>query len=165
MMGAGKSTSAKKLAHALDWDVIDLDRFIEQEQGSSIAEIFMRDGEEGFRKLEQQALEKVIVQEEVIVSVGGGAPCFLGNDDLMKAAGLCVWLDAPLSMLANRLVSAKEERPLIKGLDEAQILVTLESLYETRSNHYAKAHLIISINKMSVQESTKMLVSIIQDKS
>ncbi len=165
MMGVGKSTLAKKLSHALEWDVIDLDRFIELEQDASVSELFERDGEGAFRILERNALNKVVDQEEVIISVGGGTPCFLDNDQLMKSSGLCVWLDAPLPMLVNRLMNAKEERPLIKGLDEAQILVTLESLYENRSLHYGKAHLIVSINKMSIQESTKLLMSIIRDKS
>ena len=165
MMGAGKSTLAKKLAHTLGWKSIDLDGIIEKERGMTIAEIFEQNGEAAFREMERKVLDQIIDQEKVIVAVGGGTPCFHGNDSHMKASGLCVWLDAPLPMLASRLIHSKEKRPLIKGLDEPQILVTLETLYEKRSDNYAKAHLIISINQMNVQQSTKMLTSIIRDKS
>lgn len=165
MMGSGKSSLGKKLANALQWDLIDLDKRIEEERGSTILQIFNRDGEEEFRKLERQALEKAVKSDHAVISVGGGTPCFLKNDALMKAAGLCVWLDAPLAMLASRLANAKEERPLLKGLDEGQIVSKLELLYAERQGFYAGAHMIVSINKMSVSESTALLSAIIRDKS
>ena len=165
MMGAGKSSLAKKLASAANWQLIDLDKVIEQSQGASISEIFEKKGEESFRLLERAALMEAMRVDEAIISVGGGAPCFYDNETDMKKSGLCVWLDAPIALLANRLINAKEIRPLVMGLNEEEIIEKLDELYAKRSSFYASAHMILSVNKMSVQESTRLLTSIIQDKS
>ena len=71
-MGSGKSTAGKKLAAALGWDFIDLDRKIEAEAGKSITEIFSQDSEERFRSLETEVLRSLQSHVKTIVSTGGG---------------------------------------------------------------------------------------------
>lgn len=161
-MGVGKSAFGKKLANKLDWSPIDLDTEIENKAGKPISKIFEDDGEQAFRRIEEEALEYVLKTDKAVIAVGGGAPCFLNNAQKMKQAGLAVWLDAPLGMLAQRLANAKQERPLLKGLDQSAIHKRLEALRLTREEHYAKAHMILNTNQLSASEAMAWLTRIIQ---
>ena len=83
-MGCGKSTLGKKLAYNLRHDFIDLDTYIEEQEGRTIKEIFADDGEDYFRKLERVYLHRVIDTENVVISVGGGTPCFFDNMEQIR---------------------------------------------------------------------------------
>ena len=83
-MGSGKSTLGKKLAYNLKYNFIDLDTYIEEQEGRTINEIFNDDGEDNFRKLERVYLHRVIDIENVVISVGGGTPCFFDNMEQMN---------------------------------------------------------------------------------
>ncbi|MBR6078383.1 MAG: AAA family ATPase, partial [Paludibacteraceae bacterium] len=75
-MGCGKTTIGKRLAKSLGWDVIDMDSRIENRYRKTIPDIFASEGEESFRKKERFILEELSALENVVVSTGGGAPCF-----------------------------------------------------------------------------------------
>jgi shikimate kinase len=80
MMGSGKSSLGKKIASKMHWDFIDLDILIEEEEKKTISEIFKNSGENYFRNIETQALQKIILSKKnVIVALGGGTPCFNNN--------------------------------------------------------------------------------------
>src|SRR5690554_7670123 len=87
-MGSGKTTVGQMLARALQWRFIDLDHYIVQSQGKSITALFDEIGEAGFRLLEHEALKEVAALKRVVVSTGGGAPCFHKNMQLMRSKGL-----------------------------------------------------------------------------
>ncbi|NQV53807.1 MAG: shikimate kinase [Flavobacteriales bacterium] len=165
MMGVGKTSTAKKLAARLAWEQIDLDDVIERQVGKSIPLIFSEEGEEAFRNHEQQALKSIERHERVVISTGGGTPAFFNNADIMLKAGLCTWLDAPLGMLVHRLSNAKTPRPLLEGLSEEEILKRLQSLLDVRQAHYRRAHMILSMNNLSVQQAVDTLSGIILSKS
>ena len=127
-MGCGKSTLGKKLAINLNYDFIDLDNYIEEQEGRTIKEIFADDGEDYFRKLERVYLHRVIDTENVVISSGGGTPCFFDNMDQMNEYGLTVYINMHPKALIPRLKLSELYRPLIDGM-EGEVL--LDYVYKT----------------------------------
>ena len=92
-MGSGKTTVGKKLAKSLSLSFIDLDDFIQNKYRKTIADIFAEQGEEEFRKIECRALTEVSEIEDVVISTGGGAPCFFDNMNIMNNAGVTLYIE------------------------------------------------------------------------
>lgn len=155
-MASGKSSLAKKIANRLNLACIDLDNWIVEKQGQSIAEIFEKKGESYFRKSEQQALKEISTREAV-VALGGGTPCFYNNMELIKASGTSVYLNVPLEVLIGRLKQNPGKRPLIARLDEAEINAFVKNKLEERTPFYLKADYIINKPKVSPTELIELL--------
>ena len=83
-MGSGKSKVAEALGKILELPVIHTDKLVEEKEGKSISEIFESSGQEYFRDLEKEALHSTIIQSDVIVSTGGGLPCYFDNMEWMN---------------------------------------------------------------------------------
>lgn len=136
-MGSGKSTVGRVLADELGWSFFDLDDEIEGVAGSSISEIFDKQGEEMFRALESAALAKRVraVQSghPQVIALGGGALMNDKNFELVANHGVVVWLDAPFDLIERR-VAAESHRPLARDPQK------LRELFEQRSPRYALAH-------------------------
>ncbi|MEX2595964.1 MAG: shikimate kinase [Salibacteraceae bacterium] len=164
MMGVGKSSYAKRLAHLLSWKAIDLDVEIEGKYGKSIAELFEENGELAFREIERAVLNEVVLQEDVVIATGGGSPCFGDSSALMKESGLCVWLDAPMGLLVHRIQHAKVKRPLVDGLSKDQMTERLNELMDKRHQYYSKAHMIISVHNIAEKDALNLLVNLIEGK-
>lgn len=140
MMGCGKTTIGKQLAHRLGWPFIDLDQRIEDECGLSIADFFETHGEDAFRELEREVLRKVIqLPGPSIVATGGGTPCFFDNMLQMKASGWVIYLKTPVWLLSERLEKETEKRPLLR---EGNWKQKLGDLLEKREAWYEQAHII-----------------------
>ncbi|MFN5829806.1 MAG: shikimate kinase, partial [Bacteroidota bacterium] len=75
-MGSGKTTVGKKLAAQLNYTFIDLDSYIEKQEGRSISELFNEHGENYFREVEHQCLQTLLKLEKLVIACGGGTPCF-----------------------------------------------------------------------------------------
>jgi shikimate kinase len=135
-MGCGKSTVGRALADELGWNFFDLDHEIESGAGSSIGEIFDKEGEEMFRALESSALAKRVraVQSghPQVIALGGGALMNDKNFELVSNHGVVVWLDAPFELIEKR-VAAESHRPLARDPDK------LRELFEVRCPRYALA--------------------------
>ncbi|MDR1004648.1 MAG: shikimate kinase [Prevotellaceae bacterium] len=138
-MGAGKTTLGKALARELHVPFIDLDWHIEERQHKSVSELFAERGETGFRELERNLLHEVAQFEDVIISTGGGTPCFFDNMDYMNGQGLTVFLDAPVPVLFRRLRIAKHQRPLLRDKSDEELLDFIEQALAQRTPHYLKA--------------------------
>ena len=91
-MGCGKSTLGREMARRLGYEFVDTDNFIEEQQGKKISAIFAEEGEDYFRKLEREAVKSLKGRDNVIVSTGGGLPCFNGNMELMNEMGFTVFI-------------------------------------------------------------------------
>jgi shikimate kinase len=116
-MGSGKSTLAKKMAKKLNRSFYDLDHEIEKVVGLTVSQMFDQNGENYFRGLESKVLKEILENNELIVlSVGGGTPCFYDNMQLINNSGVSVYLKYNAGILTSRLMNAKVKRPLIKGL-------------------------------------------------
>ena len=140
MPASGKSTVGKLLARQLNYEFADLDKFIEQECGMSISEYFAIHSESGFRETEKQAL-KNFLRQGVLLSTGGGTACFFDNMEQMMKAGTVVYIELPIGMLKQRLLSSSAERPLFAGLDEQGLENKLRRMLSERTVWYEKAQL------------------------
>lgn len=139
MPGSGKSYFGRMLSESLKLDLVDLDSVIEEKEARSISDIFGADGEAYFRKVENRILKEVSEQyENIIVSTGGGTPCFLDGLDYMNQNGVTVFLEADKELLVERLIS-KSHRPLVKGDTESRV----KELLKTRLPIYQKAQISI----------------------
>jgi shikimate kinase len=135
-MGCGKSTVGRALADELGWSFFDLDDEIESGAGSTISEIFDRQGEEIFRALEASALAQRVRAVQFghpqVIALGGGALMSDKNFELVSNHGIVVWLDAPFELIEKR-VAAESHRPLARDPRK------LRELFEIRSPRYALA--------------------------
>ena len=107
-MGAGKTTLGKALARELHIPFIDLDWYIEERFHKTVGELFSERGEASFRELEKNMLHEVGEFEDVVISTGGGAPCFFDNMEYMNRVGTTVFLDVDPKVLFSRLRVAKQ---------------------------------------------------------
>ncbi|MDE5874130.1 MAG: shikimate kinase [Muribaculaceae bacterium] len=138
-MGSGKTTFGKALASATGLTFIDLDFYIEQRFHATVSEIFAEHGEEGFRKIERDMLREVADFEDVIISCGGGTPCFFDNMDFMNSHGHTLWLQASRESLFSRLIRKREKRPLLAGHTDEEIREIIDNQLKAREPHYSKA--------------------------
>src|SRR5471030_3001424 len=114
MMGTGKSYSSKKLSKKLKTGGYDLDLLIESHEEKTIAEIFAEDGEAYFRRSEAKILRWFGEKKTFVLASGGGTPCENNNMEWMNDHGITIWIDEPITVLAERLQSEKDHRPLIQ---------------------------------------------------
>jgi shikimate kinase len=142
-MGSGKTTAGKKLASLLDWSFIDLDKRIEEHSGKTIPEIFSQYGENYFREVESEVLKSLESQKNTIISTGGGTPCFGDNMDYMIKTGLTLYLKLTPGQLRSRLSEATIERPLIKDLNNDELLGFIEEKLIFREKWYSRAEMIV----------------------
>lgn len=162
-MGSGKTTLGKQLARKLGYRFIDQDDYIEETSGFTIAEYFAKHGEQAFRKYEHEALKNLLELDNVVISTGGGAPCFFNNIDIMNENGLAIYLRMKPEVLKSRLKHAQAERPLIKGKTEEELLEFIKSKLTEREPFYLKAkHVIESMDLKS--EDLHQLVSYYMEK-
>lgn len=139
-MGAGKTTIGKLLAFVLGYTFFDIDGYIEKHEGMTISQIFAEKGEEYFRNLENQKLREVSIQDNIVVSTGGGLGAKLENMEFMKSQGSVVWLDVDINTVFER---CKDDgsRPLLKKGKEF-----VRELYEKRKPIYLLADVHIDAN-------------------
>ena len=142
-MGCGKSTLGKKLAHSLDHKFIDLDQYIEDEEGRTIQQIFDEDGEDYFRKLERVYLHRVIDEENVVISTGGGTPCYFDNMEQMNDYGKTIYVNMHPKALIPRLKNSSQLRPLLKGLEGVELLDYIYKTLREREYYYNSAKYIV----------------------
>lgn len=150
-MASGKSLIGRELAKVLKMDYLDLDDFIEKNEGKSIEKIFMEKGEIFFRKIENSYLQALISSKNnLVLSLGGGTPCFTNNLELLKNKKeiTTFFLNVPVSELAKRLMSDKENRPLVKYVsNETDMLEFVGKHLFERLPFYNQAHFKMDANK------------------
>lgn len=150
-MASGKSLIGRELAKVLKMDYLDLDDFIEINEGKSIEKIFMEKGEIFFRKIENSYLQALMSSKNnLVLSLGGGTPCFTNNLELLKNNKeiTTFFLNVPVSELAKRLMSDKENRPLVKYVsNETDMLEFVGKHLFERLPFYNQAHFKMDANK------------------
>ena len=151
-MGAGKTTLGRALAKELGLTFVDLDNFIEERYCKSISQIFAEKGEEEFRRIEQRMLHEVAEFEDVIISTGGGTPCFFDNIDYMNEQGITVFLDVPLERLFIRLSIARKQRPLLKDKNDEELRSFIAEQLAKRLPYYSRAKYSFTADKLENKE-------------
>ena len=131
MMASGKSTVGKALAARLGWDFFDVDREVERRTGVTVAEIFEKEGEAGFRRRETEMMAELTIRPGCIVAMGGGAPLFEVNRKLLKR-GLVVRLLSTVSDVLER-TRFDTTRPLLRSEDPVakirELMLAREPVY------------------------------------
>ena len=156
-MGSGKTTLGRKLASLINFDFIDTDHYIEQQYGLKVSEIFAQKGETAFRKIEHETLIHLLESDQILISTGGGMPCFGDNMDLMLDHGKVVYLKTSPKALALRLLNSRTERPLIKDKTKDELLLYIEDKLNEREPFYNKAHHIIQTEDFSFEQLIRTL--------
>lgn len=147
MMGAGKTTVGELLAQELGYKFFDTDTLITQISKKSISDIFAEEGEAVFRSIESQVLGEISSYTRLVVATGGGIVTIRQNWSYLQQ-GLVVWLDAPISLLLERLQSDRT-RPLLQTPNPAQ---RLQEIFAQRQVMYAQADLKISLNELQTPD-------------
>ncbi len=147
-MGSGKTTIGKSLSKALNLQFVDLDLFIENRHRKTVGQLFAEKGETEFREIERRALEEVAGFENIIISTGGGAPCFFDNIDLMNRLGTTIYLKVSESELANRLIHMKHNRPLIKDKNQEELEIFISETLQKREIFYNQAKVVFDAEQL-----------------
>lgn len=147
-MGAGKTTVGKALAKELGVTFYDLDWYITSRMRKTIGQIFEERGEEGFRQIERSMLHEVAEFEDVIISCGGGTPCFFDNIDYMNQQAPVVYLKANPEVLYKHLAMSKNDRPLLRGKSQEELIVFIREQLEKREPFYTKARYSLDVSLM-----------------
>ncbi len=155
-MGSGKTTVGKMLSNDMELEFFDLDQQIEKEEGKKISELFAEKGEVFFRKKERKVLEDVLNSErELLVSLGGGTPCYGNNLEIIKAnpENKTVYLKYSISYLLDRLWNERSGRPMISHLNDKEKLEEFirKHLFE-RGFYYNQSEIIINCDEKSPEE-------------
>lgn len=145
MPGSGKSTVGAALAASLNRKLVDVDERIVELAGCSIPEIFAKDGEEGFRRIEHQALCQVSQESGLVIATGGGVVTRQENFDPMRQNSLIVWLLRDLSLLP------RDGRPLSQTN-------SLTEMFKVREPMYRAAADCIADNNGSVEDTVKQIL-------
>lgn len=151
-MGCGKTTWGRKLAAHLGYAFIDLDHALQDKVGITIAEYFAANGEDAFRKLESSLLKETDYPENVIVSTGGGLPCFFDNLQWMNANGKTLYIKLNPKTLAERLENSKTVRPVLQGKKGDELVAFIAEKLAEREGFYLQATHSISGIDLSVEK-------------
>lgn len=162
-MGAGKTTVGKALAADLGLTFYDLDWYITMRYHRSVPEIFAERGEEGFRDLERRMLHEVAEFENVVVSCGGGTPCFYDNMEYMNSLADTVYLKADPDVLAQHLKMGKGKRPLIEGKTPEELETYIQESLQAREPYYSQAKYTIDISVLDTFTKIDECVRIIRE--
>jgi len=149
-MGSGKTTIAKLLSDKLGIPPLDLDQIIEEKVQLPVVAIFEQKGEVYFRKQEHMLLKELLSGSgDLILSLGGGTPCYANNHELLAMEGVVsVYLKASIDTLYGILTEAKSKRPLIAALEGDQLKEFIAMHLFERSFYYNHAmHKVVIDNK------------------
>jgi len=157
-MGTGKTTVGQLLAKKLRRSLIDVDEFIENRYRKTIAAIFEEKGEDGFREIEHRALQEIVNFENIVVSTGGGLPCFSDNMNLLNQTGITVYLRASVDELFDRLSGDMQKRPLIKGKNADELRDFIETSLKKREPFYNQSQFIFDVRHCSTRNEMEQWV-------
>lgn len=160
-MGSGKTYLGKILSSHMNIPLIDLDEWIEKREKRSISKIFEQEGELAFRLMETTALHELDEMSQsgmdLIVSTGGGTPCFHDNMDLMNRIGTTIWLNPPIDTLLSRLAKEKDHRPLLSRLTNEQMSDFVNQKIQDRIIFYNQAKVRVDDADVDIEGLIKQI--------
>ena len=161
-MCAGKTTIGRELAKELGCSFYDLDWYIEERFHAKISQIFAEQGEEKFRDLERRMLHEAAEFENIVLSCGGGTPCFFDNMEYMNSVAETVYLKATPDTLLQHIGISRGHRPLLDGKSPEELRSYVCEQLTLREPFYSQAHHIIDINILDNFDRIKDIVALIR---
>ena len=161
-MASGKSFIGKVLAKKMSYNFMDLDDYIEVREGKTISDIFDFFGEIYFRKIESQYLKEILdSKNNIVLSLGGGTPCYGSNLNLIKnnSEVISFYLNTAINTIVSRLENEKSKRPLVvrfKSKDELQEFIG-KHLFE-RSHFYNQADFVVKNDNAIVDDIVEDII-------
>lgn len=159
-MGTGKTAVGKEVAQKMEWQFLDLDDLIELREKRRIADIFAKDGEPYFRKVEKKVLREVSKQKNFVVACGGGIVIDKDNIKTMKDSGVMICLSASPDIILKR-TQGHAHRPLLNVKDPKK---QIDLLMKMRSPFYGQADYTIDTSKLSIKQVALKVLRISQKK-
>ena len=157
-MGSGKTTVGKALAKEIGLPFYDLDWYIETRMRKKVSQIFAERGEEGFRQIERNMLHEVAEFEDVVISCGGGTPCFFDNMEYLNQQAQVVYLRCEPEVLRMHLLMGKGDRPLLKGKTPEELVGYIREQLEYREQFYTKARYTLDVTLMDNYDKIKITI-------
>lgn len=142
-MGCGKTSLGKRLARKIDYGFIDIDAYVEEIAKKTIDDIISEDGEDEFRRIERAALLSVKERDNVVISTGGGTPCYFDNMEQINKMGTSVYLKMSYLSLAKRLDDSDNKRPLLKNYSGRELVDKVKEMLSEREKYYSQAACVI----------------------
>jgi XRE family aerobic/anaerobic benzoate catabolism transcriptional regulator len=155
LRGAGKTTIGRRLARRLRVPFVELDRRIEEMAGLSLAEIFAIHGEDYYRRLERQTLERLLADERpLVMAAGGGIVTAPETYALLRQRALTVWLRASVQDHWNRVLQQGDRRPMA---DSADAVDELRRLLSSRESLYAQAAHTVDTTRLGIDAAVRAI--------
>lgn len=153
-MGSGKTSKGRKLASRLGIRFADMDMIIEEQEGMSVQEIFNIKGEDWFREKEMEVLHQLGgLNEDIIISTGGGVPCFNNNMEFINSTGNSVYLKMSPEALVNRLSESKKPvRPLLIGKTKEELLEYVNIKLSERESFYLQSKQVVMAENITIED-------------
>jgi len=160
-MGAGKTTTARRLAQRLGWEVADTDALFEEKYKISVNDFFNKYDEPLYRKLESEVLKATESIENVVVSTGGGTACYFDNMDWMNSHGLTVFLHISPKAAVDRVIHSRHKRPLAEGKSEEELTEFVNSHYASRMPFYEQARITVKSEDLDLEEAMRKILALL----
>ena len=157
-MGAGKTTVGRMLAKDMGLMFYDLDWYITSRMRRTVAQIFEESGEEWFRRIERNMLHEVAEFENVVISCGGGTPCFFDNMDYLNLQSETVYLKATPEVLYAHLKMGKSVRPLLLNKTPEEVEAFVKQQLQQREPYYSKAKHVLDVNVLDSRDKVRVSV-------
>jgi shikimate kinase len=148
-MGTGKTHWGRIWASRHVYSFIDLDEAIEAKELHSVSHIFEKKGEDYFRQKEAVMLRTMSQHSNTIIACGGGTPCFFDNMDWMNDNGTTIFLKSSSSFILKNILSQNGKRPLVKKLNEAELLFYIEKKLKERNSFYEMANITLGAENLT----------------
>lgn len=150
-MGAGKTTTAKRLAGRLGWEVVDTDALFEEKYRISVDDFFQKYDEPLYRKLESEVLKSTETMEHMVISTGGGTACYFDNMEWMNQHGLTVFLQISPKAAVDRVLHSRHKRPLARGKSEEELMEYVNWHYTSRMPFYEQAKITVKSEDLDLE--------------
>lgn len=158
LMGVGKSTVGRRLAHRLGLPFVDGDEAIEDAAHMTVSDIFAQLGEAEFRAGEARVMRRLLEGPPIVLATGGGAILNADTRELLKVHATTVWLRADLKVVAQR-VQRRDTRPLLRGKDP---FLALSAMAEVRYPVYATADVTVDVGAGAHAQAVAAIMTALQ---
>ncbi|MBQ0093191.1 MAG: shikimate kinase [Bacteroidales bacterium] len=157
-MGSGKSSVGAALAALMNFRFIDLDEYVREHEGLSVAELLAQ-GEERFRMAESVCLREILAKadENTVLALGGGTVAYGQNLQLILSSTRCVYLQASLPVIGQRLAGQTAQRPLYNP-------ETAPQLYESRLKYYRQAEFTVDTDDLPPARVAELVSELVTGK-